>query len=237
MDRITRLIGSVVGLALGLCLVGGGVLFLSQAQARADLESLMTTLAFGEAPTTNAVADALAANPYTGPLPDGQLISARAIAQIIAGERRGGQDSNALQAARVTLLKQATVTPRNPYLWTQLASVEMALGARPKRVGQLLDHSFTTGRNAVAAWPARVAIGFRIWHSTSPPMQTRILHEATQMWAKISDQQWNRRLMRKRLTQLTLAAGLTDIMTPLIGTTPDDLAQWLDLLNQEMLRS
>ncbi|MGZ0187718.1 MAG: hypothetical protein ACKVH0_06880, partial [Alphaproteobacteria bacterium] len=64
MDRITRLIGSVVGLALGLCLVGGGVLFLSQAQARADLESLMTTLAFGEAPTTNAVADALAANPY-----------------------------------------------------------------------------------------------------------------------------------------------------------------------------
>jgi hypothetical protein len=68
-------------------------------------------------------------------------------------------------------------------------------------------------------------------------MQMRILHEATQMWAKISDQQWNRRLMRERLAQLTLVAGLTDIMTPLVGTTPDDLAQWLDLLNREMQRS
>ncbi len=225
-----------LGFAGGAALIAGGLLFVGQAGARADLEAFARDAAFGADPATVVVRRVAEQDAAAGPVPDGALLGASALAHIVLAERTGGQAGPDLAAARARLMQEARIAPRNPYLWTQLAAIELADGAPAARVGELLAHSFALGPNAVAAWPARVAIGFRIWAEAPDDLRARILAEALRMWRKSGDRNWDRRNMQQRLARLAMDAGLTDMVTRALAETPEDLARWTYLLGEEAAR-
>ena len=162
------------------------------------------------------------------------LMGARALALIAKADREPGDQRETLSAARDVLAAQARTTPGNPYLWARLAAVELALGGRPDRALALLQRSFEVGRNAVAAWPTRVAIGFRLWNDADEALRARILDEAVAMWLKLGDRAWSRPEMRVRLARMTAASGLVDVVTPAIAVSPEAFAAWNNALAQAL---
>lgn len=233
MTRLTDISHGAFGLALALALLVGGGAMLGEGATRATLERFAEAAAFGERPADANEVARLKAD--LGALPDGALLGASAYAHILAAERTTGAAAvTELDAARAKLIAQAQATPANPYLWAQLASVELALSARPERAATLLRRSFETGPNAVAAWPARVALGFRIWPAASTNLRAAVLAEAARMWRKTGDRNWRRPEMRRELVRIALAEGMTDVVAQAVAQTPADLAAWTNLVVEEI---
>lgn len=237
MGRLKYWVATVAGAVAGVLLVVAGVLLLPQAPVRADLEAFQKAAAFGLDIPDAAVGVAVALPADIGPVADGDLLGAGALARIVKADRAADDARRTLEAARTLLIAQAKTAPANPYLWSRLASVELALGAAPARCLTLLARSFAAGPNAVAAWPARVALGFRLWDHAGEPLRARILDEATRMWRKSGDRHWDRATMQARLVRLTVDAGLTDVVTPAIATSPAAFQRWNSLMAMELERS
>lgn len=241
MRRVLHIGISVGAIAGGLLLAAGGGLQLSQATARPGLDALARSATFGKAPATPALEAAARIDPAVGAVADADLLAAGALADLLLAERAGiGQERPHLENARQDLLAQTKLAPANPYVWARLASIELALAASGpaahQRAGAMLSHSMKLGPNASGAWPARVAIGFRIWPDASALLQQEILAEAQRMWFKSADRHWDRRAMQERLADLALANGMTDRMAALIAEAPEDLARWNYIVSQQAAR-
>lgn len=238
--RVSRVlhIGASAGAILGgLLLVAGGVLVLPQAMSRPALDGLQAGGAHGRLPSTASIIAASQIDPATGLIGDSDLFAAAALADLLLAERAGiGQERTHLESARRDLLAQAKVSPANPYLWARLASIELALGGpgpeTNARAGRMLRHSIVLGRNASGAWPARVAIGFRIWPDAPDGLRKEILAEAQRMWFKSADRHWDRKAKQQQLADLALASGMTDRIATLVATAPEDLARWNNIVSQ-----
>ncbi len=226
--------GAIIG---GLLLVAGGFLVLPQAMSRPALDGLQAHAAHGRLPPTTSIIAASQIDPATGLSGDSDLFAAAALADLLLAERAGiGQERTHLESARRDLLAQAKISPANPYLWARLASIELALGGpgpeTNARAGRMLRHSIVLGRNASGAWPAWVAIGFRIWPDAPDGLREEILAEAQRMWFKSADRHWDRKAMQQQLADLALASGMTDRIATLVATAPEDLARWNNIVSQ-----
>ena len=215
---------SVFALGIGCAVALGGLAFLGEAKARPTLEAFAQDIAFAVNPDPASIAAARAADPAGSLAPDGRLFGAAALAALTAGERTGG--AAAFEEARRLFRKQAKLAPRDPYLWAGLAWAEDRLNASPDRVLALVERSRALGRNAVASWPARVALGFKHWAAASPSAQAATLAEAERIWRKQGDRFWSRPDMRNRLAALALATGGADRLASAFASRPDDFAQW-----------
>lgn len=243
-DRLSRVlhIGASAGAILGgLLLAVGGAATLPQAMSRPALDQLQSLAAHGRTPSTRAIMAASQLDPSTGVVADGDLYSAAALADLLLAERAGiGQERPMLENARQDLITQAKLSPANPYLWARLASIELALGGpgpeTNARAGDMLKQSIRLGRNASGAWPARVAIGFRIWPDAPGGLRKEILAEAQRMWFKAGDRYWDRRAMQAYLADLAIAYGMTDRIATLVATAPEDLARWNHIVSQRAAR-
>lgn len=227
MNRIVHIGSSLGVIALAAVLMIGAGAFMPQALSRPGLDALAIAVAFDDIPQTRRIETAALLDGGLGPVPDGALLGSAALADLLLAERAGmGRERPHLEAARADLIAQARITPADPYVWARLASVELALGAGNARVAKLLSHSMRLGRNASGAWPARVAIGFRIWPDAPTPLRADILQEAARMWHKRADRHWDRRAMQDRLADMALTAGMADRLAPLIASAPEDFARW-----------
>ena len=239
--RAKRAITIAVGLALGAGLIAGALRYLPLVGPARALDALALVAAFDEDLPTALVEQAASIDfsgaLSDGPLPDSRWVASRAFADIVRAERAGGRDRALILEARAHLAAQARLSPGNPYLWADLAAVDLALGAGPQRAEALLWQSIRLGRNAVRAWPGRVAVAFSIWPDISDRLRQHMLDEAVALWGKHGDSNWKQSRMQERLVKLALDAGLTDTLTPLIAVTPEDLARWTFLLSAALERA
>lgn len=237
MKRTLHIAGGVSAIAFALALAASGAIFLPPAVSRPALDNLAKGAAFAETLPSQTITAAAAIDPTLGPFPDGDALAAAALADLLSAERAGaGRNRQHLDAAHAHLRAQAQATPANPYLWARLASLELAMGAGADRVGQLLAHSIKLGRNATAAWPARIAVGFRIWPEAPETLRQEVLAEAQRMWFKSPDRHWDKRAMQDRLADLAVANGMTDRLAPIIATTPEEFARWNYIVSQQAAR-